>query len=69
VINEQDLTELQRAADDPATMAATRIEAYFALGVGLEQRSADQAAFAAFKAGNQLKHDALMASPDLAATA
>jgi hypothetical protein len=35
--------------------------------MGLEQRSADQAAFAAFKAGNQLKHDALMASPDLAA--
>jgi hypothetical protein len=67
VINEQDLAALQRAADDPATMAATRIEAYFALGVGLEQRSADQAAFAAFKAGNQLKHDALMASPDRAA--
>jgi hypothetical protein len=64
-INEQDLTALQRAADDPATLPASRIEAYFALGVGLEQRSADQAAFAAFKAGNRLKHDALMASPDL----
>jgi tetratricopeptide (TPR) repeat protein len=66
-IEEQDLTALQRAADDPATAAATRIETYFALGMGLEQRSADQAAFAAFKAGNRLKHDALMASPDLAA--
>jgi tetratricopeptide (TPR) repeat protein len=67
VIDEQDLTALQRAADDPATVAATRIEAYFALGMGLEQRSADQAAFAAFKAGNQLKHAALMTAPDLAA--
>jgi hypothetical protein len=67
VIDEQDLTALQRAADDPATATAPRIEAYFALGMGLEQRSADQAAFAAFKAGNLLKHDALMASPDPAA--
>jgi tetratricopeptide (TPR) repeat protein len=67
VIDEQDLTALQRAADDPSTVPATRIEAYFALGMGLEQRSADQAAFAAFKAGNRLKHDALMASPNLAA--
>jgi tetratricopeptide (TPR) repeat protein len=66
-INEQDLAALQRAADDPATLPATRIEAYFALGFGLEQRSADQAAFAAFKAGNRLKHDALMTAPVLAA--
>jgi tetratricopeptide (TPR) repeat protein len=63
-INDQDLAALQRAADDPATLPATRIETYFALGVGLEQRSADRAAFAAFKAGNRLKHDALMASTD-----
>jgi tetratricopeptide (TPR) repeat protein len=66
VIDEQGLTALQRAADDPATAAAMRIEACFALGFGLEQRSADRAAFAAFQAGNRLKHDALMASPDLA---
>ncbi len=66
-INEQDLTALQSTAHDPVTAPATRIEAYFALGVGLEQRNADQAAFAAFKAGNQLKHAALMASPNLAA--
>jgi tetratricopeptide (TPR) repeat protein len=66
VIDQQDLSTLQRAADDPATPAATRIEAYFALGFGLEQRSADQAAFAAFKAGNRLKHDALMSAPDVA---
>jgi tetratricopeptide (TPR) repeat protein len=66
-ITEQDLSALQCAADDPATVPAARIEAYFALGVGLEQRNADQAAFAAFKSGNRLKHDALMASPDLAA--
>jgi tetratricopeptide (TPR) repeat protein len=65
-INEKDLTALQRAADD-STVPATRIEAYFALGMGLEQRDADQAAFAAFEAGNRLKHDALMASPDPAA--
>jgi tetratricopeptide (TPR) repeat protein len=67
VIDEQDLTALQRAADDPTTVPVTRIEAYFALGFGLEQRSADQAAFAAFKDGNRLKHDALMASPNFAA--
>jgi tetratricopeptide (TPR) repeat protein len=66
-INEQDLASLQRAADDPATLPAPRIEAYFALGMGLEQRRADQAAFAAFKAGNRLKHDVLMAAPDLKA--
>ncbi len=66
-INEPDLAALQRAADDPATLPAMRIEAYFALGAGLEQRSSDQAAFAAFKAGNRLKHDALMAAPVLAA--
>jgi tetratricopeptide (TPR) repeat protein len=66
-INEQDLIDLQRTADDPATASATRIEAYFALGVALEERRADQAAFAAFEAGNRLKHGALMASADLAA--
>jgi hypothetical protein len=66
-IDEQDLLALRRAADDPATVPAKRIEAYFALGVSLEHRSADQAAFAAFQAGNRLKHDALMAAPDLAA--
>jgi Flp pilus assembly protein TadD len=65
-INEQDLAALQRTADDPATLPAARIEAYFALGVGLEQRGVDHAAFANFKAGNRLKHDALMVSPDLA---
>jgi tetratricopeptide (TPR) repeat protein len=66
-INEQDLIDLQRTADDPATESASRIEAYFALGVGLEERRADQAAFAAFEAGNRLKHGALMESADLAA--
>ena len=66
-INEQDLNALQHAADDRATMPAARIEACFALGFCLEQRGADQQAFAAFKAGNQMKHDALMASPDFAA--
>jgi hypothetical protein len=66
-INEQDLVALQCAADDPATVPATRIEACFALGVSLEQRRADQAAFAAFQAGNRLKHDALMTAPDLEA--
>jgi tetratricopeptide (TPR) repeat protein len=66
-IDEQDLTALQRTADDPAAVSATRIEAYFALAFGLEQRRADQAAFAAFQAGNRLKHGALMASADSAA--
>jgi tetratricopeptide (TPR) repeat protein len=66
-INEQDLIDLRGTADDPATESATRIEAYFALGAGLEQRRADQAAFSAFEAGNRLKHGALMASADLAA--
>src|ERR1700723_1085964 len=64
MIDEQDLAALQRSADDPATVPATRIEAYFALGSGLEQRGADQAAFAPFKAGSRLKHDALIPSPD-----
>lgn len=67
VIEEQDLTALQRAADDPATPSATRIEVNFALGPALEQHGADQAAFAAFTAGNRLKYGALMASADLAA--
>jgi cytochrome c-type biogenesis protein CcmH/NrfG len=66
-IDEQDLTALQRMADDPATVSATRIEAYFALGIGLEQRRAYKSAFAAFQAGNRLKHGALMASADFAA--
>jgi tetratricopeptide (TPR) repeat protein len=66
-ISEQDLTELQRTASDPATASAARIEAYFALGAGLEQRRSDQAAFAAFEGGNRLKHGALMASSDPAA--
>jgi len=66
-IDEQDLTALQRTADDPATVSATRIEAYFALGFGLEQRRAYKSAFAAFQAGNRLKHGALMASADSAA--
>jgi tetratricopeptide (TPR) repeat protein len=66
-INEQDLIDLRRTTDDPATESATRIEAYFALGAGLEQRHADQAAFSAFEAGNRLKYGALMASADLAA--
>ena len=64
-INEQDLAALQRAADDPATPPVTRIEAHFALGASLEQRRNDSAAFAAYKTGNRLKHDALMASPTL----
>jgi len=67
LIDEQDLSALQRAAEDPATPTATRIEACFALGMALEQRRAYKSAFAAFKAGNRLKHDALMASPDLEA--
>lgn len=67
VIDAQDLRALQGAADDPATPPATRIEACFALGFGLEERRADRAAFAAFQAGNRLKHTALMASANLAA--
>jgi tetratricopeptide (TPR) repeat protein len=67
VINEQDLAALQHTADDAAAASATRIEAYFALGQVLEQRRADQAAFAAFEGGNRLKHGALMASPVLKA--
>jgi len=64
-INEQDLAALQRAADDAAAPPVTRIEAHFALGAALEQRRNDSAAFAAFKAGNRLKHGTLMASPNL----
>jgi len=42
-IEEQDLSALQRAADDPATAAATRIETYFALGMGLQGRQSAEA--------------------------
>jgi tetratricopeptide (TPR) repeat protein len=67
LITAEDLSVLQHAADDPTTPSAARIEACFALGMGLEQRGADQAAFAAFESGNRLKHDSLMAAPQLAA--
>jgi tetratricopeptide (TPR) repeat protein len=66
-IGDADLRALQRGAEDPATALNARIEANFALGQALEQRGADQRAFAAFKLGNQLKHDAFAASPDTAA--
>lgn len=66
LISEQDQSALQRAADDAATSPVARIEAYFAIGQVLEQRGADQAAFAAFEAGNRLKHEALAACADLA---
>jgi hypothetical protein len=67
LLDEQDLGALQRAADDPATPSELRIETYFALGSAQEQRGADRAAFAAFGAGNRLKHGALMASAELLA--
>ncbi|HEY3797527.1 MAG TPA: sulfotransferase [Caulobacteraceae bacterium] len=61
-IDDADLAELRRATDAAADLE-TRIGASFALGEVLEQRGETEAAFAAFAAGNALKHAALDADP------
>ena len=61
-IGDDDLAELRRAAADPAVDAETRTGLCFALGEALDRRRADDEAFAAFAAGNRLKHDALSAA-------
>jgi len=62
VVEDGELADLRRAADDPDIEAKTRIELLFALGAVLEHRRADDEAFAAFSAGNGLKHAALIAA-------
>jgi tetratricopeptide (TPR) repeat protein len=58
-----DLADMRRAAEDPATEPDARIGLWFALGEALERRGDDAAAFAAFAAGNRMKHNALEAGP------
>ena len=58
-VEDQALDDLRRAASDPAGPAEDRIERLFALGQVLDQRRSDDEAFAAFAAGNRLKHDTL----------
>ena len=54
---------MQGAADSSDTDADTGIGIAFALGEVLERRGRDEEAFAAFAAGNRLKHAELEAGP------
>jgi tetratricopeptide (TPR) repeat protein len=58
-VSDDELSDLDRAARDPAIDADTRIGLFFALGAVLDQRRADDEAFEAFAAGNRLKHQSL----------
>ena len=62
-IDDRDLADLRRAVAEPDRDAETRIGLWFALGEVLERRGADDEAFAAFAAGNRLKHEVLAAAP------
>ncbi|HTX48720.1 MAG TPA: sulfotransferase [Caulobacteraceae bacterium] len=62
-IADEDLAAMQAAAESPDTDPDARIGLAFALGEALERRGRDEAAFAAFAAGNRLKHDQLDAGP------
>jgi tetratricopeptide (TPR) repeat protein len=73
-LGDDDLAELRRLSADPALDAETRTGLWFALGGTLDRRGADDEAFAAFAAGNRLKHEVLAAAggrghPDAAARA
>jgi tetratricopeptide (TPR) repeat protein len=74
-IDDRALSELKRGAGNPdapgvapataaatAAVAASRIEAWFALAQVLERRGADSEAFAALTTGNRLKHASLTAA-------
>jgi tetratricopeptide (TPR) repeat protein len=62
-ITDADLEAMQAAAESADTDLDTRIGLDFALGEALERRGRDEAAFAAFAAGNRLKHAELEAGP------
>ncbi len=69
-IDEDGLAELQRAAWDGAIDAETRTGLLFALGGVLDRQRQDEAAFAAFAAGNRLKLETLApVGPDAIARA
>jgi tetratricopeptide (TPR) repeat protein len=63
-IDPADLADLRRGAAAADTDPQTRIGVWFALGEALDRAGADDEAFAAFAAGNRLKHQALAASAD-----
>jgi Flp pilus assembly protein TadD len=65
-VTDADLATMQAAADSADTEPATRIGLAFALGEVLERRGRDDDAFAAFAAGNRLKHAELEAGPPAA---
>jgi len=67
MIDDTDVTWLQRGAEDPVTTSTARIEAYFALAQVLELCGAYAKAFAAFAHGNRLKREQLGASAQVAA--
>ena len=62
-IDENELADLRAAAADAGMEAETRAGLWFALGDVLDQRREDDEAFAAYAAGNRLKHQALSAAP------
>jgi len=58
-VDDAQFAQLKRAAADPDIDGETRIGLHFALGETLEARGEDDAAFAAFAAGNRMKLQAL----------
>jgi Flp pilus assembly protein TadD len=61
-VSDAELAGLRRASSDPAVDPDIRAGLLFALGEVLEARRADEEAFAAFAAGNRLKHQRLVAA-------
>jgi len=61
-VDDRDLDDLRRAADDPQADQSARAAFQFAIGEVLEQRGEDAAAFGAFSAGNRLKRETFTAS-------
>ena len=62
-VTEPELETLRTAAADPSVPLDARTALLFALGEALEARRRDDEAFAAFAAGNRLKHEALARTP------
>jgi tetratricopeptide (TPR) repeat protein len=58
-VDVSDLADMQRSAADEALHLDRRIGLFFALGEVLERRGRDEEAFAAYAAGNRLKHATL----------
>ncbi|MGH6955851.1 MAG: sulfotransferase [Caulobacteraceae bacterium] len=62
-LSEDELSEMDEAASNPAVALETRIGLTFALGEALERRGRDEAAFGAFAAGNRLKRASVRVDP------